>query len=79
MHKGGETKGRRDADGDLSRRNFLTAAGIIAAGGILTGCNLKSGEATVAAIAPDLPWKYAKLDPEEAGRRGYKNYLLNGG
>jgi hypothetical protein len=79
MHKGPEYRGAQEGgSGDLSRRRFLTTAGIVAAGGVLAGCNKLSSEAA-AATAPPLPWKYTKLDPEEAGRRGYKNYLLNGG
>jgi hypothetical protein len=79
MHKGPEQRGPLDGERDLSRRNFLTAAGIVAAGGVLTGCNLISGDTAVAATPPELPWKYTKLDPNEAGQRGYQNYLLNGG
>jgi len=29
------------------------------------------------APAPPLPWKWTKLDPMEAGRRAYHNYLTN--
>jgi hypothetical protein len=35
--------------------------------------------ATIPQEAPPLPWKYVKLDPKEAGKRGYENYLLRGG
>jgi hypothetical protein len=79
MQKDPEHRGAQDGEsGNLSRRKFLATAGIVAAGGVLAGCNRLSSEAA-AATAPPLPWKYTKLDPEEAGRRGYKNYLLNGG
>lgn len=63
----------------LSRRKFLTAAGIVAAGGVLTARNLISAESPTVAAPPVLPWRYTKLDPLEAGRRGYKNYLARGG
>ncbi|MBU0479701.1 MAG: twin-arginine translocation signal domain-containing protein [Proteobacteria bacterium] len=67
-----------------SRRKFLNTAGIAAVGGLVTavGTNLlDSGEAKAAPApeAPPLPWKYTKLDPLEAGKRGYKSYLAQGG
>ena len=69
---------------NLSRRDFLSTAGIAAAGGMVVaagGSLLTEGEATAATAptAPPLPWKYTKLDPLEAGKRGYKSYLANGG
>lgn len=69
---------------DLSRRNFLNTAGCAAMGGLVVaaGGSLlteKKVMATTAPEAPPLPWKYSKLDPKEAGKRGYKNYLLRGG
>lgn len=68
----------------LSRRNFLNTAGSAAVGGLVavTGASLFTGQKAVAAEAaeaPPLPWKYVKLDPKEAGKRGYENYLLRGG
>lgn len=68
----------------LSRRNFLSTAGSAAVGGLVavTGASLFTGKKAVAADtqeAPPLPWKYEKLDPKEAGKRGYENYLLRGG
>ena len=50
---------------------------VVAAGSSL----IPRGEAKAATApeAPPLPWKYAKLDPMEAGKRGYKNYLEKGG
>ena len=75
---------RNEQDCTLSRRSFLNTAGaatvgglVVAAGGsLLTG---KEAKAESAPAAPPLPWKYVKLDPMEAGKRGYKNYLANGG
>jgi len=68
----------------LSRRIFLNSAGCAAMGGlaVAAGASLfteKKAMATATQEAPSLPWKYVKLDPMEAGKRGYKNYLLNGG
>lgn len=68
----------------LSRRNFLNTAGCAAMGGLVVAAggslfNEKKAMATIPQEAPPLPWKYVKLDPKEAGKRGYENYLLNGG
>ena len=68
----------------ISRRDFLNTAGAAAAGGlvVMAGSGLLAGrdaKASVAQEAPSLPWKYTKLDPLEAGKRGYKNYLAKGG
>jgi len=68
----------------ISRRDFLNTAGAAAAGGlvVVAGSSLLSGNDAKAAVpqaAPPLPWKYTKLDPLEAGKRGYKNYLAKGG
>ncbi len=68
----------------ISRRNFLNTAGAATVGGlaVAVGGSLFAGKeanAQEAQAAPPLPWKYSKLDPLEAGKRGYKNYLANGG
>ncbi len=68
----------------ISRRDFLNNAGAAAAGGLVVaaGSGLFAGREAKAAVpetTPPLPWKYAKLDPMEAGKRGYKNYLAKGG
>ena len=68
----------------ISRRQFLNTAGAAAAGGlvVVTGSSLLKDNIANAAVpqaAPPLPWKYTKLDPMEAGKRGYKNYLAKGG
>lgn len=76
---------KKEHDTILSRRSFLNTAGVatvgglvVAAGGALfVGKEAKAESAPKA--APALPWKYVKLDPLEAGKRGYKNYLENGG
>ena len=68
----------------ISRRDFLNTAGAAAAGGlvVVAGSSLLAGNEAKAAVpqaAPPLPWKYTRLDPMEAGKRGYKNYLAKGG
>ena len=68
----------------ITRRDFLNTAGAVAAGGlvVVAGSSLLGGNQANAAVqqaAPPLPWKYTKLDPMEAGKRGYKNYLAKGG
>ncbi|MFV9691891.1 MAG: hypothetical protein ACNY01_13135 [Desulfobacteria bacterium] len=63
----------------LSRRNFMTKAGIFLAGGI-TGCaSLQSAETQPKNEPPPLPWSWTKLDPMEAGRRAYRGYLTKPG
>lgn len=69
---------------DQSRRNFLNSAGCAAMGGlaVAAGSTLFTGKeasANAPQAAPPLPWVYKKLDPKEAGKRGYKNYLAKGG
>ena len=72
-------------DGTLSRRNFLNTAGAVTVGGLAVaagGALFTGREAKATAepqAAPALPWKYVKLDPLEAGKRGYKYYLEKGG
>ena len=59
----------------ISRRSFLNTAGAATVGGlaVAVGGSLFSGkeaQAQEAPAAPSLPWKYTKLDPLEAGKRG---------
>ena len=68
----------------ISRRDFLNTASAAAAGGLViaAGSGLLANNQAGAAVpqaAPPLPWKYTKLDPMEAGKRGYQNYLAKGG
>ena len=60
----------------LSRRNFITKAGIFLAGGIAAhGTGFASTAAETVLAPPPLPWKWVKLDPLEAARRSYRSYL----
>jgi hypothetical protein len=60
----------------LSRRNFMTKAGIFLAGGIAgQGTGFASTPAQSVTEPPPLPWKWVKIDPLEAGRRAYRSYL----
>ena len=63
----------------FSRRDFMTAAGIFAAGEI-AGCTSGALPPTPTVTEPPpLPWKWTKLDPLEAGRRAYRGYLSKPG
>ena len=60
----------------LSRRNFMTKAGLFVAGGIAGyGTSLALPSTPRVTEPPPLPWKWVKLDPLEAGRRAYRFYL----
>jgi hypothetical protein len=64
----------------LSRRNFMTKAGIFVAGGIAGySSSLALTPTPKVTEAPSLPWPWVKLDPLEAGRRAYRTYLTNRG
>jgi hypothetical protein len=63
-----------------SRRNILTGSAALVAGSVLG-----SALTAVASVPtkdtvepPPLPWKWARLDPMEAGRRAYHNYFVGG-
>ena len=63
-----------------SRRGILKGSAALIAGGI-AGCvgSAYTAPKPQAAPAPPLPWKWTELDPNEAGRRAYRNYLANKG
>jgi hypothetical protein len=63
----------------LSRRNFMTTAGIFVAGGIAGYASRALPPTPTATEPPPLPWKWTKLDPLEAGRRAYRGYLSKPG
>jgi hypothetical protein len=60
----------------LSRRNFITRAGIFLAG-VIAGHSTSFASTPTPTVTdpPPLPWKWVKLDPLEAGRRAYRSYL----
>ena len=60
----------------ISRRHFMTTAGIFLAGGIAGyGTSLALPPTPKVTEPPPLPWPWVKLDPLEAGRRAYRSYL----
>ena len=63
-----------------SRRNILKGSAALIAGGI-AGCvgSTYTAPKPQADPVPPLPWKWTRLDPNEAGRRAYTNYLKNKG
>jgi len=67
---------KKENSSSLSRRNFLTKAGIFLAGGIAAhGTGFASTTTQSLTVPPPLPWKWVKLDPLEASRRSYRSYL----
>ena len=64
----------------LSRRALLTgSAALLAGGGAGAGITALAAAPATPVSAPPLPWKWVKLDPLEAGRRGYRFYKDKGG
>lgn len=60
----------------ISRRAFLSGAGILVAGGVLArDTSLASAPAPTAGTAPPLPWRWPGLDPLEAGSLAYRYYF----
>jgi len=74
-------KGQKQSSGLISRRGVLKGSAALLAGGIAGRISKAYGTPRPAAAmaAPPLPWSWAKLDPMEAGRRAYQNYLKNKG
>lgn len=70
----------------MSRKTFLKGMGTSLAGvavvgtlgTVLTGCSADTASTNVAGAAP-YPFKYTKLDPAEAEKRGYDTYFEKGG
>ncbi len=64
-----------------SRRRFLKSGGALVAGGVIGGAsaNAFSQSKPSSDAPPPLPWKWAVLDPMEAGVRAYRSYLDAGG
>ena len=66
---------------EYSRRRFLKSGGALLAGGVI-GCastNAMSQTKQTADAPPDLPWKWGRIDPMEAGSRAYRFYHDVGG
>ena len=65
-------------DAVVSRRDVMTGSAAFVAGAL--GGSIASSAASTEppAVAP-LPWKWVRLDPLEAGRRGYIYYKERGG
>ena len=66
-----------------SRRNILTGSAALLAGGGVGSVMTAFVHSAIAADPPPteppaLPWKWAKLDPLEAGRRAYRFYKEKG-
>ena len=69
-------KEEREEAGLCSRRNILKGSTLLLMGGIAGGIsNACSAPVPTSTTAPPLPWKWVKLDPLEAGRHTYRNYL----
>jgi hypothetical protein len=74
------TEGAREEARVSSRRSILKGSAALLVGGIAGRMsNAYAAPAPTFAPAPPLPWKWVKLDPLEAGRRAYQNYLKNKG
>ena len=71
----------RDSDGGaVSRRTLIAgSAALLASGGVGSGIAALAAAPATPVSAPPLPWKWVKLDPLEAGRRGYRFYKEKGG
>lgn len=69
---------------EISRKDFMKKMGTSIAGvavvggvsGLLTGC---TSTASADVEAPTYPFKYVKLDPAVAEKRGYDTYFEKGG
>ncbi len=69
-------EGQEQSTKSISRRGFMTAAGIFLAGGAAGyGTSLALPPTPKVTAPPPLPWPWVKLDPLEAGRRAYRFYL----
>ena len=64
---------------ELSRREVLAGSAALVAGGLLGGAATAYAATSRPDDPPSLPWKWATLDPLEAGRRAYRFYKERGG
>jgi hypothetical protein len=67
--------------GAPGRRRLLGGGAAFLAGGVIGGAARASSAAPPPAQAatPPLPWKWAQIDPMEAGSRAYRYYFDPGG
>jgi hypothetical protein len=69
--------------GTSTRRSILIGSASLLVGGALGGAAVAHaaapGRREAPVGAPPLPWKWARLDPLEAGRRAYRFYKEKGG
>jgi len=73
-------KEKKEEPAVYSRRNILKGSAAFLLGGLAGRMtNAYAAPEPKVAPAPPLPWKWTKLDPMEAGRRAYHNYLTNKG
>lgn len=75
-------KTEKEETKSCSRRSLLAGSALLLTGGVagrISSAYSAQAQALAAAPAPALPWKWAKLDPLEAGRRAYRGYLTGGG
>ena len=82
MREEDSLKGQKEETGSISRRGILKGSAMFLFGGMLGRFSSAYAAPTAApapANPPPLPWKWAKLDPLEAGRRGYRFYMEKGG
>ena len=73
--------GKEKPQTNSSRRRLLKGAWALLAGGVI-GCasgNFSAPSKKSAEKPPQLPWKWAPIDPMEAGSRAYRIYLEAGG
>ena len=64
----------------VARRTLLAgSAALLASGGVGSGITAIAAAPETPASAPPLPWKWVRLEPLEAGRRGYRMYKDKGG
>ena len=67
-----------------SRRSLLTGSAALLVGGVMGGVVMAHAATAPAKNdaslePPPLPWKWARLDPQEVGRRAYRFYFDKGG
>jgi hypothetical protein len=73
-------KEKKEETAAYSRRNILKGSAAFLLGGLAGRIsNAVAAPEPACAPAPPLPWKWTNLDPMEAGRRAYQNYLKNKG